>query len=78
MFINIWVTVYCGYHDVLRIDREPSFMAGPFRDAAECRGVVIPATNTEGHNAIGVCELYHAPLLRVYKSARLDDPSLAL
>lgn len=77
LFIKIWFTVYCGYPDVLHIDSEPSFMVGPFRDAAECSRVVVQVSNIEGHYAIGVGERYHAPLQRVYNAARLEDPSLA-
>lgn len=57
VFVDFWASVYCGFLDVLRIDREPSFMVAPFRDVPEGLGVIMHAYNIENHNAIGVGEI---------------------
>lgn len=81
-FVQVWASVYCGFPHVLRVDREPLFMAAHFRDAAEACGVVVQASGIEVHNALGVGERYHAPLRCVFNAIllydRYIDPSLPL
>lgn len=65
LFVEVWASVYCGYPDVLRVDREPTFIASAFRDSTARCGVVIQAPGIEVHNTIGVGERYHDPSRRV-------------
>lgn len=70
--------VYYGYPDFLQIDRDPSFTADPFRDATEGCGIVVQTSAIEGHNAMGICERYHAPLRRVYNAVKFGNLSASL
>lgn len=76
-FLTIWDTIYSGYPDVLRVDREPSFMGAPCRDAAEACSMVLQSFVVEQHNAIGAGERYHSLLRRVFNVIRLDEHLLS-
>lgn len=68
-----WASVYRGLPDILRVERQPFFMACQSRKSTESFSVLIQAWLLEVHNAIGVGEGYHAPLRRVFNAIRIDD-----
>lgn len=74
LFIDIWTTVYLGYPSTIRLDREASFDSSAFRNLADNAGVILQFSGVECHNAIGVGEMYHALLRRIYLSVGNQHP----
>lgn len=48
-------------------------MVTSFLDAAEASEIIFQASDIEWHNSLGVVEMYHVPLRRVFNAVRLDD-----
>lgn len=76
LFIEIWPSAYSGYHEILRVDSETSFMTKNFVEAADCSVVVVQESYIEAHNALGVGEWYHEPLRRVYAAVLNTDGTI--
>ena len=52
-FINCWASVYTGFPEIIRLDRETSFTSTAFRENAEGVGVELQFSGIEAHNSIG-------------------------
>lgn len=52
LFVEIWPTVYSGYVEMLKLDRETSFMARKFIAPPETFEVAVQGSDIESHNAL--------------------------
>lgn len=50
LFVELWASVYCGYPDVIRVDRDPSFMVAAFHQSSVGCVFFTQASGIEAHN----------------------------
>jgi len=75
-FIDCWASVYTGFPEIVRLDRQSGFTADEFRNYAKNVGVNLQFSGIESHNAIGSGERYHMPLRRVFNVLKKEHTSL--
>lgn len=61
-FIDCRVSVYTGFHDSVRWDRETSFLSAEFRENEKHVGIKLHFSGIERQNSIVKGERYHSPL----------------
>ena len=76
-FLDCWVTVYTGFPEIIRLDRESSFVSDKFRNNAKDNGVDLQFSGIESHNAIGQGERYHHTLRRIFNIVTKEHPSIS-
>lgn len=75
-FLECWSTVYIGYSNKIRSDRETGVTSELFRNPAEINSIKLHFSPVEVHNAMGRRERYHTPLRRIYSVLSGLNPSL--
>ena len=75
-FIECWASVYTGFPENIRLDRQSGFTADEFRNYAKNVGINLQFSGIESHNALGSGERYHMPLRRVFNVLKKEHPSL--
>lgn len=68
--------MFPGFPCLLRVDRESSFAADPFRDFADEKGVLLNFSVIEAHHSFGKGERYHNPLRRIYHCICRGAPTI--
>lgn len=76
LFTEIWPTVYRGYPDILKVDRETPCIAKDFTAATEDSGVVIQAPDSDAHNDIYAGERHYHAIRHVFTSVLKVIPSI--
>lgn len=75
-FLRIWVTIFIGFPNTLRLDHETSFDSDVFRNNSAAVGMRLQFSVIESHNSIVVREKYHDPLRRVFQKVKEDFPRM--
>lgn len=75
-FVDCWVSVYTGFPEIVRLDRQSGFTSDNFRNYAKDVGVTLQFSGIESHNAIGPGERYHMSLRRVFNVLKQEHPSV--
>lgn len=74
--MDCWASVYSGFPDAIRLDRETAFVSDEFRQNAKDTGINLQLSGIEAHNSIGKGERYHYPLRRIYETVEKEHPRL--
>lgn len=64
-FLDIWVTTYIGYPDVLAVDQGTQFVSEEFTALCVANGIQVNSSGIESHNAMGGGESYHSYLRQI-------------
>lgn len=76
VFLRVWVTLFVGFPNTLRLDHESCFDSELFRANSAEVGMKLQFSGVESHNFIGVGEKYHNPLRRVFMKSSEDFPRM--
>lgn len=75
-FLSIWVTIFIGFNNTLRLEHESSFDSQLFCERSAEVGMRLRFSGVKSHKSLGVWEKYHDPLRRVFKKVKEDFPRM--
>lgn len=75
-FLEAWVTVYVGYPNRIRGEQGSVFTCKLWGDVTSIHGIELQLSGIENHNSIGIGERYHAPIRRIFRFIRAQNPRL--
>ena len=75
-FVTCWASLYVGFPEKIKVDQGSCFTFVRWTKRCENVGTEVQLSGIESHNSLGVGEKYHAPLRRVYRKIRNEEPKL--
>ena len=75
-FVSCWAAIYIGFPEKLRVDQGSAFTSVRWTRLCDMVGTEIQLSGVEAHNALGSGERYHAPLRRIFRKIRNEEPKL--
>ena len=76
-FISWWASIYIGFPNIHTHDFGSCFTSEFFKKSGAEFGIITKEVLCESHNSLGPGEWYHAPLKRIYKKLKEEQPDLS-
>ena len=74
--ISCWVSVFVGFQNMVTHDYGSCFKSEFFRNSFRQFGIIAKEIPCESRNSLGPGERYHAPLCRLHKKFKIENPQL--
>jgi hypothetical protein len=75
-FVKCWTRRYVGDPEYVTVDSGSVFNSEAFVQTCAAHEIKMRTTAVESHSTIGVGERYHAPLRRIYRKLRDENPDV--